>query len=73
MGWRMSEITIVKPGPRDKEGWRRIYNGYANFYKREMTDAVADRVWAWITAPEAMGGGVKCVTSPIMSSCCQKK
>ena len=55
MGKRMSEFAIVKPGPRDQEGWRRTYNGYANFYKREMTDAIADRVWGWITAEKPHG------------------
>ncbi len=55
MGKRMSGVTIVKPGPRDKEGWRRLYTGYANFYKREMTDAIAERVWGWITAAEPHG------------------
>ena len=55
MGERMSDVAIVKPGPRDKEGWRRGYNGYANFYKREMTDEIAERVWAWITDPKPHG------------------
>ena len=31
------------------------------------------RLAKWITAADAMGGGMKCVTSPMMSSCCQKK
>ena len=51
----MSEIRIVKPEPRDKAGWRRLYDGYARFYKREMTDANAECVWGWITASAAHG------------------
>ncbi len=51
----MSDFAIVLPGPGDRAGWRRLYDGYATFYKREMTDAIADRVWAWITAPAAHG------------------
>jgi GNAT superfamily N-acetyltransferase len=51
----MSEFTIVQPGPGDKPGWRRMYDGYATFYKREMTNAIAERVWAWITAPAPHG------------------
>ena len=51
----MSDFAIVKPGPADRAGWRRMYDGYATFYKREMTDAIADRVWAWITADEPHG------------------
>ena len=55
MGKRMSEFAIVKPGPTDQEGWRRMYDGYATFYKREMTDAIAARVWGWITAEKPHG------------------
>ncbi len=51
----MSDFAIVQPGPGDRAGWRRLYDGYATFYKREMTDAIADRVWAWITAPAPHG------------------
>jgi GNAT superfamily N-acetyltransferase len=51
----MSDFAIVKPGPADRAGWRRMYDGYATFYKREMTDAIADRVWGWITAPAPHG------------------
>jgi GNAT superfamily N-acetyltransferase len=55
MGQRMSEITIVKPGPHDLDGWRRLYDGYAKFYKREINDAIAGRVWVWVTAAEPHG------------------
>lgn len=51
----MSDFAIVKPGPADRAGWRRLYDGYATFYKREMTDAIADRVWGWITAEAPHG------------------
>ena len=51
----MSEFSIVRPGAADKAGWRRMYEGYAAFYKREMTDAIAERVWAWIAAPGDRG------------------
>ncbi len=51
------DFVIVKPESRDQVGWRRLYEAYATFYKREMTDAIAARVWGWITAPDAPGGG----------------
>lgn len=51
----MSEFSIVRPAAADKAGWRRMYEGYAAFYKREMTDAIAERVWAWIAAPGEHG------------------
>ena len=31
------------------------------------------RLAKWITAADAMGGGMKCVRSPTRRSCCQKK
>ena len=47
----MSEITIAPPVATDKADWRRLYEGYATFYKMPMTDAIADRVWSWINDP----------------------
>lgn len=44
-------IEIVSPNPDLKSGWRTLYNGYATFYKREMTDEIATNVWSWITDP----------------------
>lgn len=44
-------IEIVSPSPALKADWRRLYNGYAAHYKREMTDAIADNVWGWINDP----------------------
>jgi hypothetical protein len=31
-----------------KLDWRRLYDGYAAFYKVPMNDVIADRVWDWI-------------------------
>jgi GNAT superfamily N-acetyltransferase len=47
----MSDITIAAPVAADKTDWRRLYDGYAAFYKRPMDDAIADRVWGWIHDP----------------------
>ena len=47
----MSEITITAPIAADKADWRRLYDGYATFYKMPMTDAVAERVWGWLDDP----------------------
>jgi GNAT superfamily N-acetyltransferase len=44
-------VSIVSPDPSLKSGWRRLYDGYATFYKREMTDEIAETVWGWITDP----------------------
>lgn len=51
-------LTIVVPNPELKAGWRALYNGYARFYKREMTDAIADAVWDWINDPNHEVEGV---------------
>jgi GNAT superfamily N-acetyltransferase len=45
----MDDITIAPPQAGDKADWRRLYEGYATFYKRPMNDAIADRVWSWVT------------------------
>lgn len=48
----MTSVTIVRPTQADKAGWRRLYDGYAAFYKRPMDDAKADLVWGWIHDPK---------------------
>ena len=32
----------------DREEWGKLYLGYANFYKVEMTDKILDIVWKWL-------------------------
>ncbi len=44
-------IEIKAPDASLKAGWRALYDGYATFYKREMTDAIAETVWDWINDP----------------------
>lgn len=48
----MVEITIGPPRAGDFADWRRLYEGYATFYKRPMTDAIAGTVWGWLLDPE---------------------
>lgn len=46
--------SIITIGPiRDeyRTQWRTLYNGYAAFYKREMTDTIAATVWGWLQDP----------------------
>ena len=47
----MSQITIAPPIAADKPDWRRLYDGYARFYKKPMNNVIADRVWGWISDP----------------------
>ena len=33
---------------KDKESWKKLYRGYANFYKVEMNDQILQTVWNWL-------------------------
>jgi len=44
-------LEIVRPGEADRPRWRRLFDGYAAFYKVPMDDAIAGRTWAWIQDP----------------------
>ena len=41
-------ITIVGPMPSLRTEWQALYDGYSTFYKRTLTDEVADTVWGWL-------------------------
>lgn len=43
--------TIVVPDAALKPDWRALYDAYATFYKRTMTDEIAGTVWGWLTDP----------------------
>lgn len=47
----MEEITIGPPQAQDYADWRRLFEGYATFYKMPMDDAIAGRVWQWLFDP----------------------
>jgi GNAT superfamily N-acetyltransferase len=47
----MEAITIGAPREQDFAGWRRLYEGYATFYKRPMNDEIAGTVWRWLLDP----------------------
>jgi len=47
----MAEITITPPERQDYADWRSLYQGYATFYERPMTEAIALRVWDWLFDP----------------------
>lgn len=44
-------VTIDRLKDSDKADWRRLYDGYATFYKMPMTDETANRVWGWLHDP----------------------
>ena len=33
---------------KDKEQWKKLYRGYADFYKVEMNDKILQTVWNWL-------------------------
>lgn len=47
----MSGVRIVLPEQRHYPDWRRLYQGYAEFYRVPMDDAIALRLWGWIMDP----------------------
>lgn len=54
----MPTIRITTPKAEHKPAWRRLFQGYADFYKVEMTDAAADAVWGWINDPSHVVEGI---------------
>ncbi len=47
----MTDFQVRFLSAEDKAEWRPLFQGYAEFYKAPMNDAVADRVWAWLRDP----------------------
>lgn len=45
------EIVEIPKVPQLKAGWRELFDGYTTFYKRTLTDPVAEAVWGWINDP----------------------
>lgn len=43
--------AIVTPGEEHRAAWRRLYEGYATFYKRTMTEEGLATVWGWLQDP----------------------
>lgn len=39
------------PTPSDRPRWRVLYQGYADFYQTDQSEASADQVWSWIQDP----------------------
>lgn len=42
------DITIEPIAAHQKDVWRILYGGYAQFYGVELTDDVAETVWGWL-------------------------
>ena len=48
----MSEFRIVPAAPGHREGWARLFAGYAAFYGVAQTEVMRETVWGWIHDPE---------------------
>jgi GNAT superfamily N-acetyltransferase len=44
-------MRILAPEPRHRDGWERLYAGYAAFYEVTQTPEMRATVWNWITDP----------------------
>lgn len=42
------DIEVRPPLADDFISWRRLYRGYAAFYRAPMTGAILDRTWGWL-------------------------
>ena len=47
----MARTTVVDVAHDDQAEWRRLFEGYADFYGTVLTDAAAEQVWAWLHDP----------------------
>jgi GNAT superfamily N-acetyltransferase len=46
-----ASITVRTPTGGDYRQWRDLYRGYADFYRVEQTNEMAERVWSWLMDP----------------------
>ena len=44
----------------DKKDWQKLYHGYAEFYKVEMTQTILNTVWSWLTDEQHELNGLIC-------------
>ena len=48
-----SDVSVRPLAPSDRGPWRRLYQGYAEFYAVPMTEEIADQLWSWLMDPSA--------------------
>lgn len=46
-----AKVRVVPVAERHKANWRRLFQGYAEFYKIDLTDEAAETVWRWLLDP----------------------
>lgn len=55
---RTDAIIIRSVALRDREPWAQLYRQYAEFYRVAMNDAILDRIWSWLMAPQHPEEGI---------------
>ena len=48
---REPELRVRPVLDADFDSWRKLYQGYAAFYRTEQSDAMVQRVWGWLRDP----------------------
>jgi len=43
-------VVVRQVRESEREAWRGLYDGYADFYEKRLDDAHLDRLWQRITA-----------------------
>ena len=56
----MNTIFIRSIKLNDKEDWKKLYRGYAEFYKVEMTQTILNTVWNWLIDEQHELNGLVC-------------
>jgi ribosomal protein S18 acetylase RimI-like enzyme len=46
-----SDIQIIKPENQHFDGWKRMFEGYNEFYNVSFTEEKAQRLWSWLLDP----------------------
>ncbi|MEO1199197.1 MAG: GNAT family N-acetyltransferase [Pseudomonadota bacterium] len=48
-----TDVRIVPIAVEHRNDWDRLFQGYADFYRVDQTQAMRDRVWDWLNDPDA--------------------
>ena len=55
--------TLIRPAlPADEAAWRKLWQGYCDFYSLTLSDAVTSRTWRRILDPDS---GVLCIVAEV--------
>ena len=55
--------TLIRPAlPADEATWRKLWQGYCDFYALTLSDAVTSRTWSRVLDPDS---GVLCIVAEV--------